>query len=159
MNNPFVGGTYSTGQQINNSGVVVGNAFDNTNSDRAAIWDANGFRFMDDLGGGGGRSWSINDLGVIVGHSFDAGLTKRATVSFDGQAVVDLNTLVNNLAGWSLLTDAYDVNEIGQIVGYGIYNGEERAFLLMTTAVPVQAAAWLFGSAIGLLSWLRRRQA
>jgi hypothetical protein len=30
---------------------------------------------------------------------------------------------------------------------------------LTTTAVPVPAAAWLFGSALGLLGWMKRKQA
>jgi probable HAF family extracellular repeat protein len=117
---------------------------------------------MDDLGSGFGRAWSINDAGVIVGHSYEAGglvnNDKLATVSFDGQSVIKLSTLVDNLTGWTVLSNAYDVNELGQIVGYGTYNGEERAFLLTPTAVPVPAAAWLFGSALGLLGWMRRRR-
>ena len=95
---------------------------------------------------------------MIVGNSFDAGLNQEATISFDTQSVIALSSLVVNLDGWTVLTDAYDINELGQIVGYGTYNGEERAFLLTPTAVPVPAAVWLFGSALGLLGWLRRRQ-
>jgi len=161
LHNTFAGG-YSTAQQINNNGIAVGLAYDSSaayNLDRAVVWDGSAFHFMDDLGSGFGRAWSINDTGVIVGHSFEAGglADKLATVSFDGLSVIKLSTLVDNLAGWSVLSDAYDVNELGQIVGYGTYNGEERAFLLSPTAVPVPAAVWLFGSALGLLGWMRRK--
>jgi len=162
-NDPGVG-IYSTGQQINNDGVVVGLAYDDnaaiTNFDRAAVWDSNGFHFMDDLGSGHGRAWSINDDGVIVGFSYDSAFAQLATVSYDGQNVIDLNTVVTNLmnAGFSKLLSAYDINELGQIVGYGeLTTGETQAFLLTPTAVPVPAAAWLFGSAIALLGWARRR--
>ncbi|MAF82635.1 MAG: hypothetical protein QGG54_02450 [Gammaproteobacteria bacterium] len=163
LHNTFVG-IYSTAQQINNSGMAVGLAYDSSSAfsfDRAVMWDGSAFHFMDDLGSGFGRAWSINDAGVIVGHSYETEeLTdKLATVSFDGQSVIELSTLVDNLTGWSVLSNAYDVNELGQIVGYGIYNGEERAFLLSPTAVPVPAAVWLFGSALGLLSWMRRKAA
>jgi probable HAF family extracellular repeat protein len=55
------------------------------------------------------------------------------------------------------LKTAYDINENGDIVGVGVTSiGEERAFLL--TAVPVPAAVWMFGSALGVLGWLRRRK-
>ncbi|HJP38520.1 MAG TPA: hypothetical protein QF499_05225 [Gammaproteobacteria bacterium] len=164
FHNTFAG-TYSTAQQINNNGIAVGLAYDSTSVfqfDRATVWDGSVYHFMDDLGSGFGRAWSINDAGVIVGHSYEAGglvnNDKLATVSFDGQSVIKLSTLVDNLTGWTVLSNAYDVNELGQIVGYGTYNGEERAFLLTPTAVPVPAAAWLFGSALGLLGWMRRRR-
>jgi len=36
----------------------------------------------------------------------------------------------------------------------GAVDGQEQLFLV---AVPVPAAVWLFGSALGLLGWVRRR--
>ena len=38
------------------------------------------------------------------------------------------------------------------------YLWPDEGFVLGATAVPVPATAWLFGSAIGLLGWMRRRQ-
>ncbi|MGI9329930.1 MAG: hypothetical protein ACR2QB_04370 [Gammaproteobacteria bacterium] len=37
-------------------------------------------------------------------------------------------------------------------------NGSYASFI-ETTAVPIPAAAWLFGSALRLLGWMRRKQA
>ena len=35
----------------------------------------------------------------------------------------------------------------------------EKSFVLTAAAVPVPAAVWLFGSALGLIGWMRRRKA
>jgi len=38
-------------------------------------------------------------------------------------------------------------------------NISELTFTATTTVVPIPAAVWLFGSGLGLLGWMRRRQA
>jgi probable HAF family extracellular repeat protein len=160
--NQFAGpGSYSTAEQINNNGLIVGSARTATdgNIQFAASWDTDGnINFLDSLGGNGSQARSVNDAGVIVGYSQNGSgsATNRAFVSYDGTSVYDLNELVD-LDGTDLvaLTVAQDVNEAGQIVGIGVTaTGEQRAFLL--TAVPVPAAVWLFGSALGILGWVRR---
>ena len=45
---------------------------------------------------------------------------------------------------------------VGTGIGLGSQGGEVMTF---TAAVPVPAAVWLFGSALGLLGWARRRTA
>jgi probable HAF family extracellular repeat protein len=45
----------------------------------------------------------------------------------------DLNELVGGLPeGW-ILSDATAINDLGQIVGTGLYQGQERAYLLTPT--------------------------
>lgn len=69
----------------------------------------------------------------------------------------DINSLIDPASRW-ILKEARDINESGQIVGWGLYNGQTSAFLL--TVVPVPAAAWLFGSGpIGLAGFTRKRKA
>jgi uncharacterized membrane protein len=66
--------------------------------------------------------WSRNDTGASQEQQFSAVLWE------DGQ-VKDLNDLIPAGSGWKL-TDAYSINERGQIVGSGFKDGQLRAFLL-----------------------------
>jgi probable HAF family extracellular repeat protein len=43
--------------------------------------------------------------------------------------MVDLNTLLPLNSGWVLM-EANDINDNGQITGYGLHNGVGRAFRL-----------------------------
>jgi hypothetical protein len=67
----------------------------------------------------------------------------------------DLNTLIRDGSGWQL-EEAAAINDLGQIVGYGYYDGEKRAFLL--TPIPEPSVAGLFGLAfLVVMRRLRRR--
>jgi hypothetical protein len=50
-----------------------------------------------------------------------------------GVGMVDLNSLIDPSSGWVLL-QAIGINDSGQIVGQGQFDGQTRAFLL--TPVP-----------------------
>ena len=159
--NSYVGpGTISSGNDINNNGLIVGYARKAGSNERfAASWDTDGnINFLSEFGGNDSRAWAVNDDGIIVGSSRNAsgGENNRAAVSYDGTNYIDLNTLVD-LTGTDFvkLNSARDINEAGQIVGTGILaDGTTRAFVL--TAVPIPAAAWLFASGLGVLGWMRR---
>jgi uncharacterized membrane protein len=161
---------YSTAEQINNNGLISGATRTPTTDSTifAATWDTSGnMTILNNFNAGsfGSKAWSINDAGVLVGYDqFAAGniatdpTKTTAFVSLDGTNMLDLNTLVD-LTGTGLVTlsMAYDVNANGDIVGVGLTStGEQKAFVL--TAVPIPAAVWLFGSALGLLGWVRRRK-
>ena len=98
----------------------------------------------------------INASGLIVGNSQRiAGSAAVATVWFASNGLpVDLNTLIPAASGWNLLS-AEGVNEAGDIVGFGTYQGSTRAFLL---TVPSPSVAGVLAAA-GLLSHRRRRLA
>jgi len=150
--------SYSTAQQINNNGQIVGNGIFGNGDWLGMAWDpSNNFLYwLDAFGGGNSRAWSINDDGVIVGYGTNANENLRALVSFDGGATsTDLNTLALDLTGWQSLSEAYDINENGQIVGSGILdNGDRAAFL--ATVVPLPAAVWMFMSALGVMVGFRK---
>jgi hypothetical protein len=147
---PDLGGdVYSQTLAVNNIGTIVGYAGvkkTGPETQRPVAWDFDGTQYQlevlpkfspDDFGS---IAKGINNLGEIVGTS-------------DGRAVYwdlsrgqiyDLNTEETDAQGWHL-TDARDINDAGQIVGYGTLNGQVRGFLLETDgqvfAVPLLGTA------------------
>ena len=69
---------------------------------------------------------SINDSGAMVGSM--AGGPGDIAILFEGNSVTDLNTQIT-APGW-LLTEAYAINNVGQIAGAGYLNGVNMGFLL-----------------------------
>ena len=86
-----------------------------------------------------GHARAINNLGQIVGISAPpgiAGILNSHAVRWDNGVVTDLNTSATAAAGWVLLTAAFDINDAGQIVGFGFKAGNvQRAFLLDHTGI------------------------
>ncbi len=94
----------------------------------------------------------INDAGMIVGNSQRiSGLAAVATIWMDGVAT-DLNSLIPADSGWNLLS-AEGINDAGDIVGFGSFQGANRAFLL---TVPEPSSAML--AAFGATLLLRRKR-
>jgi uncharacterized membrane protein len=86
----------------------------------------------------------INSHGDIVGYSFTSpggGQTVRAFLRPASGPMLDLNSLVPPNSGW-LLHRACAINDGGQIVGVGTYDGRFRAYLLIPeSAAPIDEAA------------------
>ncbi len=78
----------------------------------------------------------------------------RAVLSSDG-TLTDLNELIDPNLGWHL-NWARDINSQGQIVGYGILNGESRAYLLNPVPEPASITLFACGALVGLLWWRRK---
>lgn len=86
----------------------------------------------------------INDLGQIVGEFNGPGLGAFFFSSATG--MLNLNARIDPATGW-ILQSAFDINNVGQIVGYGTHNGLTRAFLLTPVAVPEPSALAVVGLA------------
>jgi len=71
---------------------------------------------------------SINNRGQVVGRSIAPNGEDHAFVWSDGE-MADLNDEIGFGSGWTLI-EAESINSDGQIVGYGITNGQTHAFLL-----------------------------
>jgi probable HAF family extracellular repeat protein len=120
----------STAFAVNSSGQAVGMSF--TPTRRAFLWDGTS---LVDLGVlpktdyTNTVAYSLNDNGVAVGYS-DGSTAPRHAVLFIRGAVRDLNELILPNSGWDYLFEARGINYLGQIVGWGVKNGQTRAFLL-----------------------------
>lgn len=153
---------YSNARDANALGVVVGYS-SATDGDRAFWWTRqNGMVAMSDLDGGpvGSRARSINNLGQAVGYG-STSEGRRAVIwnQLNGDAI-DLNAFLSPSLGWTL-TDASDINELGQIVGNGIdQSGRSFAWIMTPTAGVPEPASWaLMISGFGLAGLsIRKRQ-
>jgi probable HAF family extracellular repeat protein len=128
-----LGGTGSTAYSINDAGQIVGQAeFDPTKPFVNHAFLTTATSTMQDLGTLGGTfssaSW-INNSGQIVGNSTTAGDSAVHAFIYQNGTMTDLNTLIPSNSGW-VLFGATSINDLGQIVGTGQFNGVDAAFRL-----------------------------
>ena len=125
---PTLGGANSYAFGINESGSVVGTSNTLRGTTEGFLYQGGEVRSLGTLGGYGSYAYGINERNHVVGYSHDHAGRSRAFVWLDG-VMYDLNAIVGALDGWTL-DAAYGVNESGQIVGSGTYNGVATAFRL-----------------------------
>ncbi len=144
---------------INNAGQIAGYS-EGVDGGHAFLLD--GGRGMVDLGGFGEGSLRVHDLnehGTLVGTASteELGLIPFMNV---GDALVDLNTLIDPALGWQLFS-AYANNDLDQIVGWGC-QGTACGLVRLDLASPVPEpdAAWLLAAgllALAATHWHPRR--
>jgi probable HAF family extracellular repeat protein len=161
---------FSAATATNRDGsVVAGCSYvdngDNTASCRAFRWTADGG--MQNLGILPGQigSWAnaiSGDGSVLAGAcTVDGWSIHRPFLWTAALGMVDLNgyfaSLGVDLAGWTLV-DAKGLSADGSaMTGWGIYNGEQRAWLVSGLPVPEPATAALLGLAVLCAFRLRRK--
>ena len=156
----FGSGTTSRGSSIpvaiNAAGQVAGasDKYDASGNSlgRDAFLYTNGA--LTDLGNLGtdssGKGYSVatgmNASGMVIGTSklYDSGHHFLGTDSFlyDHGTLTDLSSLVTNSVGWTGL-QATAINDSGEIVGFGVFHGQQQAFALMP--VPEASTTVSFG--------------
>ncbi len=87
----------------------------------------------------------INDSGVAVGY-IDRGFSINNSSSFvytDGKMHDLMDLIGSGRNGWTQLSKAKAINNSGKIVGSGVYNGKNMAYLL--TPIPESTASCSIG--------------
>jgi probable HAF family extracellular repeat protein len=113
---------------LNDAGEVVGHAQVSSGYMHAFLWNGLAMQDLGTLGGSSSYAYGINDDGQTVGYSTLSDGADHAFLYSNG-LLLDLNSLIGAGSGWTL-DAAYAVNNAGQIVGTGLLNGIEHAFLL-----------------------------
>jgi probable HAF family extracellular repeat protein len=115
----LTGTTGGSALGINNAGVVVGRI-----GLEAFRWRNGTITLLSNLDvPSDSVAFSINEFGVIVGDVGGSAFVYR------GGQMVNLNTLLPPGSGW-VLRAARAINNFGEIVGTGTFNGRTRAFVL-----------------------------
>jgi probable HAF family extracellular repeat protein len=138
----------SSAEDMNDSGFVVGSSIFVENGankgDRAFLWNGTSMVNLGALGAASSgfsnsRATRINNAGQVIGSSarYDSSGNFLGSGGFlySGGVMYDLLSLVPANSGWTNLF-ANDLNDAGMISGFGLINGERRAFLMKVSAVP-----------------------
>lgn len=146
--NPFGGPnneSYANG--INRSGNVVGTALvPSGDAFNAFIYSNGAIRNIGTLRGGfNSEAMSINDRNQVVGiadkpyrstcidpetqEKFRCVKYAQKAFLYQNGEMIDLNALIKRRSGWEL-DWAFDINNRGQIVGYGLKDGVYRAYVM-----------------------------
>lgn len=140
---------------INNLGTIVGEGL----GVGGFVLSDGTVKLLSFEGGTFSKALSVNDFNLVVGMATvpDAYQSAHAFM-FDGQVMTDLSLLPEVIAaGWTELSYANDINNSGQIVGYGRINGEQHAFLLAPVPEPETYAMFLAGLGfVGIMASRRK---
>ncbi|MFZ5548970.1 MAG: hypothetical protein ACOZJX_09780 [Pseudomonadota bacterium] len=122
-----LGGKSSRANGINNLGEIVGLAEDANDHSLPFIYRGGEMKPLPSCGSGLVQPAGLNEAGTVIGTLFPQG--KSRAVIFEGPLCFHLQDLLDEgSAGWKLLT-ASDINATGAIVGRGLLDGRERAYI------------------------------
>ena len=158
------GGSASAATGINDAGQVIGYGGNFVSTSRAFLWTVTGG--FQDIGALPGDTFSyakgINNNGEIVGYSNAGWGTADHPYLWSHGSLIDLNTLLPSGSPW-VLNQATAINDLGQIIGIGSYNGTSSVFFLTQVSevfiIPEPRTVMLFGvclAGMGLASAWRR---
>lgn len=126
--------TFYIAYDNNDAGQIVGRA--GYGASEAALLD-NG-TLIPISGGYRSLANAINARGQIVGwssaFSTEEAYLERAAL-WEDNSIRNLNNFISADSGW-ILEEAIDINDAGQIIGYGKFNGQTQSFLLTPESNP-----------------------
>ncbi|MGO9315444.1 MAG: hypothetical protein ACLQDI_22265 [Syntrophobacteraceae bacterium] len=74
------------------------------------------------------KVFGFNIFGQITGYAWDTEGNSCAFLYSAGK-MTDLNTLIDSSLGW-VLNRGNGINDLGQIIGSGVINGQTHPFLM-----------------------------
>jgi probable HAF family extracellular repeat protein len=95
------------------------------------IWDQGTIHTLGTLGGSRSGAVAINNAGQLIGVAQTPDGIDHPVI-WDGGTIHDLATVIPADSGWQLRAAA-GINNSGQIVGWGVVNGYQDAYLLTPT--------------------------
>ena len=160
----LAGGNASWAYGVSGDGSAIVGASTATEGLRAFIWtEAGGMESLGVMAGGTYSSATAisTDGRLVVGFGGLADSTQAAFIHHDSLGMVSLmDYLIDsgvNMSGWDALSKATAVSADGRfVVGNGIFNGAERAFIADIGVIPAPGSIALLGIA-GLTGSRRRR--
>ncbi len=141
-----LGGPRSMADAVNDAGQIVGRATTASGNSHAFLWQ-NGH--MSDLGvlpgGTTSEAFGVSDSGKAVGVATTSAGANHAVLWQNGAvAPIDLNSLLPANSDW-ILQEARSINNLGQVVGTGLHNGQSHAFELTmptTSGILAHSVTW-----------------
>lgn len=160
----LAGGNASWAYGVSGDGSAIVGASTSTVGLRAVIWtEAGGMESLGVMAGGTYSSATAisTDGRLVVGFGGLADSQQAAFIHHESLGMVSLmDYLIDsgvNMSGWDALSKATAVSADGRfVVGNGIFNGAERAFIADIGVIPAPGAIALLGIA-GLTGSRRRR--
>jgi probable HAF family extracellular repeat protein len=146
-----LGGANSEGRAISSNGLVVGVSDSATAALQPYLYDGSMHAIPLLAGASGGIAIGVNSGGTVVGVYYRTAIGSGPFVYDPVHGMRDLNSLIPPSLGWNI-ENATGINNAGQIVGYGVHNGTEQAFILTPLSVPEPSTMVLLAAALG--SWL-----
>lgn len=154
----YGGGSTSGANAINAFGKIAGWATDSTGRKRAVVWNSfTGIPVaIDNIlpGINSAEALDIGDDGTIVGTA-KVGSLERAWVYRPQTGAKWLESAIGYTGSDWVFQRAQGINAEGEIVGYGLHNGQTRAFVTSAVPEPATGLVLLLGSWVALA---RRRR-
>ncbi len=147
----------SSGVKINDAGQVIGSAWSTTgNASRAFTWKNDGTAIdLGTLGGARTEAYDINRAGWVVGLSTRGPSDNGAFTAFlwidNGQGIKDLNDLIDPADphfGYVYLTDAFSINDAGDIavIGLDTRTNSSHPYILRGSQLALDPTSLTFGN-------------